>query len=360
MTPTTPPPTVLVVARHGGYALELRRAGLVVVEDDDVDDTVWPQVAACVIDAVGAEAPAPVSWSRLEPMLTADGAPPVVAVVSHRPPRWLTSLTSSAVLVSAPISGRVLVQHVATAIARSTTVVLPAMGHHEEVIDLSIEEEPVGAPVVAPVIDLVDDLDREPVGVHRSEALPLPVQSRPTHGDGGAHGLSVPLRMARVGEVAARLVECLPTVRTLRVIGDELAVAVAEQLSADVAVLLTRSRDAPWSVIAGEGLRPLEWRPVPRDPPVLALLDARRPILRIESSDDVRQQAVDLPCASRRHLVVARYPTIDVVVTAGRDDPTFVADDVRALGRLLQRERGWDDALMMCELAESLLPYLDT
>jgi hypothetical protein len=230
------------------------------------------------------------------------------------------------------------------------------VGQHQGIIDLA-----AGEPTVIDLADrLVDDVDRAAVAVHRSATWPLPEQSRPSRGSGTPHGLSVTLRMARVGEVVDRLGECLVAVRTLRAIGTDLAAAVAEQISADVAVLLARGQEGAWSVLAGVGLRPLEWRPVPRDPPVLAMLDARRPILRIESSDDVRQQAADLPCASRLHLLVARHPTVDIVVTAGRDAPTFATDDVRTLGRLLQRERGWDDALMMCHLAESLLTYLDT
>lgn len=344
--------SVLVVARHGGYALELRRAGMDVVEPDDLDEDARDQLAACVIDAVGGYAPEPPSWAAIEPMLLGTGAPPVVAVVSHRLPAWLTPLASSAVLVSAPISGRVLVQHVVTAIARSSSDGLPANGRAHQVIDLTADDDVD--------IRLVDQMQRDVVGTHRSALLPVPEQARAGHGDGAAHGLSVPLRLARLGEVVDRLAECLLATRTVRAIGDELAVAVAGQLSADVAVLLSRRPDAPWSVLAGVGLRPLEWRPVPRDLPVLALLDARRPILKVESSDDVRQQAADLPCVSRRHLLVARYPTTDVVVTVGRDAPAFATDDVQALGRLLQSERGWEDALTLCDLAESLLPYLDT
>lgn len=343
-------PPVLVVARRGGYALELRRAGLVVVEPEDLDGEVH-ELDACVIDAVGAYAPEPPSWAVVEPVLRAEGAPPVVVVVSHRLPAWLRSLASSAVLVSAPLSGRVLVQHVTTAIARSTAAVPPPGGREQHVIDLSSGD--------AAAVGLLGKVQREAVGGHRPAALPVPSQSRSGREDGGAHGLSVPLRMARLGEVADRLAECLVTRRTLQAIGESLAVAVSEQLAADVAVLLSRRPGLPWSVIAGVGLRSLEWRPVPREPAVLELLDARRPILKVESSDDVRQQAADLPCASRCHLLVARYPTIDVVVTVGRDASAFVADDVRTLGRLLQIERGWDDALMLCDLAESLLPYLD-
>ncbi|HET8614531.1 MAG TPA: hypothetical protein VFL94_03320 [Actinomycetales bacterium] len=353
-------PPVLVVARHGGYALELRRAGLMVVEPDDLAGAATPRLAACVIDAVGAQAPEPPSWRRLLPFLTGDAAPPAVAVVSYQPPPWLGALAASAVLVSAPISGRVLVQHVTTAIARSTGVVPPAVGQREAVVDVSFDQVPaVALAVEGRSAEAAARELRDPAGAQAPLTVPVPEQARRPRPDAAAHGLSAPLRMARVSEVVDRLAECLGAVPTLGAVGERLAVSVTGQLSADVAVLLGRRPDAPWSVLAGVGLRPLEWRPVRRDAPVLALLDARRPILRVESTDDVRQQAVDLPCASRRHLLVARYPTAEVLVTVGRDEPTFTAADVRTLGHLLQDERGWDDALMMCDLAESLLPYLD-
>jgi hypothetical protein len=134
---------------------------------------------------------------------------------------------------------------------------------------------------------------------------------------------------------------------------------LADQLDGDVAVLVSRKPDAPWSVLAGVNLRPLEWRPVPRDPQVLSLLSAKRPILRVEASDDVRQSAADLPCASRSHLLVARHPAVDVLVIAGREQGSFTRDDVRTLGQLLEGTGGWDDALTLCALAERLLPYLD-
>lgn len=347
-------PSVLVVARHGAYALELRRAGLVVLEAEDLDSAAAPELVACVIDAVGSDAPAPPAWERLEPMLAAHGAPPVVAVVSHRLPRWLEPLVPRAVLVSAPISGRVLVQHVTAAIGRFAESIRPAPARDGDLIDLAL------AP--AQVIDLVEGMDREAAMGVRQPAMPVmpgPQRSAPA-GVPATHDLSMPLRMARVDEVVDRLVECLPKVRSLRTLGEGLAATLAEHLAADVAVLVSRTPDSSWSVLAGSGLRSIEWRPVPRDPPVLALLDGRRPILRVESSDDVRQSVVGLPCASRQHLLIARYPTTDVLVTAGREDPSFTADDVRTLGRLLQCESGWDDALMMCRLAERMVPYLDS
>jgi len=212
--------------------------------------------------------------------------------------------------------------------------------------------------VPAQVVDLTDEMDRdEALAVRRAVAVGR--QRTGPSEVSAPRGLSMPLRMARLDEVVDRLVGCLHDVRTLRAVCEDLADLVDEKLDADVAVLVRRKPDAAWSVLAGVGLRPLEWRPVPHDPGVLSLLSAKRPILRVEATDDVRQSAADLPCASRSHLLIARYPKVDVVVVAGREEASFTRDDVRAFGKLLESTGGWEDALTLCALAETLLPYLD-
>jgi hypothetical protein len=343
-------PTVLVVARHGTYAIELRRAGLVVVEADTDESPVTEPLSVCVIEAVRRDAPAPTGWDRLVPMLTGDGAPPTFAVVSQQPPAWLLPLVDRAMLVSAPISGRQLAARVTAAVAPSAPAARRAEPPDDDVIDLGL------AP--AQLIDLVNELDREAaLAVQLPTTAPRGTSVRPVP---APRGPAIPLRMARVGEVADRLVDCLRDVPTLRDVCEDLADLVDEQLRADVAVLVSRTPDAPWSVLAGVGLRPLEWRPVPRDRPVLSLLNAKRPILSVEASDDVRQSAGDLPCVSRNHLLIARHPQMDVVVVVGREDAMFTRDDVRTLGLLLERMDGLGDALTLCALAERLLPYLDS
>jgi hypothetical protein len=342
---------VLVVSRHGAYALELRRAGLTVIESVGLDvTTLTDPLSACVIDAVAGGTPPPAGWDRLLTVLTADDAPPVLAVVSKQPPEWLEQLGARALLVAAPISGRELAARVAA--SAGSPVNIPSVGApYDDVAEPDL--------VPAQVVDLTDEMDRDvALAVRRSAAVGRQ-RTGPTDPP-APRGLSMPLRMARLGEVVDRLVDCLHGVTTLRGVSEDLAGMVDEQLGADVAVLVSRRPDAPWSVLAGVGLRPLEWRPVPRDPEVLSLLSAKRPILRVEASDDVRQSAADLPCASRSHLLIARHPAVDVLIVAGREESSFTRDDVRTLGQLLESTDGWEDALTLCALAERLLPYLDT
>jgi hypothetical protein len=349
-SPEVAPRPVLVVSRHGAYALELRRAGLVVLEAAGLDLAALPAISACVVDAVAADTPSPAGWETLVPILSADGAPPTVAVVSRQPPSWLGQLGARAVLVSAPISGRELAARVTSSACREPRLT-SAEARVDGVTDIDLSP--------SQVIDLTDEMDREAaIAVRRSLGVG---RMRPVAGVPPApRGLSMPLRMARLAEVADRLMNCLTQVRALRAVGEALAAAVAQQLAADVAVLVSPAPGAGWSVIAGVGLRPLEWRPMAHAPAVLTLLDARRPILRVEASDDVRQSAVDLPCASRAHLLIARHPGVDVLLVAGREQAVFTRDDVRTLGGLLEAERGFGDALLMRGLAERLLPYLDT
>jgi len=346
---------VLVVSRHGAYALELRRAGLAVVEAAGLDVTALTEpLSACVIDAVASDTPPPAGWDRLLPVLRADDAPPVLAVVSKQPPEWLVPLGTRVLLVSAPISGRELAARVTASLSGCAVPTGPPVERDR----LPDDDVPGPDPAPARVVDLTDEMDRDAaLAVRRSVAVGR--QRSGATETLAPRGLSMPLRMARLGEVVDRLVDCLHGVTTLRAACEDLADLVDEQLGADVAVLVSRKPDAPWAVLAGVGLRPLEWRPVPRDPEVLALLSAKRPILRVEVSDDVRQSAADLPCASRSHLLIARHPAVDVLVVAGRERSSFTRDDVRTLGQLLEGTAGWDDALTLCALAERLLPYLD-
>jgi hypothetical protein len=255
------------------------------------------------------------------------------------------------VLVSAPISGRELAARVTAAVGPSAPAARHAEPPDDDVIDLGL------AP--AQVIDLVDELDREAALAARPSSTSAP-RGTTVRAVPAPRGPAIPLRMARAREVVDRLVDCLPGMPTLRDVCEDVADQLDERLGADVAVLVSRRPDAPWSVLAGVGLRPLEWRPVPRDPQVLSLLTAQRSILRVETSDDVRQSAGDLPCASRNHLLVARHPAVDLLVLAGREELAFTRDDVRTLGGVLERLDGLDDALALCGLAERLLPYLDT
>jgi hypothetical protein len=358
--------SVLVVSRHGAYALELRRAGLIVTESKGLDvGALTEPLSACVLDAVAGDSPAPAGWDQLLSVLTSDDAPPVLAVVSRQPPQWLEELGARALLVSAPISGRELAARVAASAGSSAAVAEPARPADHSVPEHDVPEadlpEPDVAeadPVPAQVIDLTDEMARdEALAVRRSVAVGR--QRTGPSEPPAPRGLSMPLRMARLDEVVDRLVGCLHGVSTLRAVCEDLADLVDEKLDADVAVLVRRKPDAAWSVLAGVGLRPLEWRPVPHDPEVLSLLSPKRPILRVEASDDVRLSAADLPCASRSHLLIARYPKVDVVVVAGREEASFTRDDVRAFGKLLESTGGWEDALTLCALAETLLPYLD-
>jgi hypothetical protein len=174
---------------------------------------------------------------------------------------------------------------------------------------------------------------------------------------------SAPLHMASLDELADRLLVHLHRSRSLREVGAELAVAVADRLQADVGVLASAVDGAGWVVVAGVGLRDVEWRPLRDDPLVLGLLDAGHPILRVDASDDVRAVVAALPCARREHLLVGRHPAVPVLLVAGRDRPPFARDDVRALGRLLSEDGGLSaaltDSLTLRALAAALAGHLD-
>ncbi len=353
------PEGVLVVERHGLHALELRRAGLTVVELLAADEGPADRAGACVVDAVSGTAPDPRTWARVVEALRADPLMVLLAVVAGELPSWLGEFADRAVRVPAPISGPALADRV-----------VAEVGVRDVVVDLGLTSERI--------IDLVVDLDREAEGALAPAAPAAATTATATTTAtaataAGAPGdtdrpralpralprgsVSVPLGLANLPELATRLLTALAVTPPLREVAEQVAEALGARLHADVAVLV-RDVDAPsWTVVAGVGLRALEWRGLAADPPLLDLLGARRPILLVRSSDDVRQAAAGLPCAGREHLLVGRCSGLDVVVTAGRDEPPMTQDDVRVLGRLLDDDAALVDALALRELAVRMRPY---
>jgi hypothetical protein len=316
--------------------MQLRRAGLDVIDLPDADGSARVSPAVCVVDAVGADAPDPRMWGQVVEALRADPDVVLLAVVSGQLPPWLAEFAERALRVGAPISGHALAERIGAELASED---LP--------LDLGLTSERI--------IDLVDDLDQEAAAASVQDR-PTPAPHSPALTARGAG--SVPLGLANLDELAGALLATLPAVPTLHDLAGQAAERLAGALEADVAVMVRDLDACSWAVVAGVGLRPLEWRPQSGDPPLLDLLDARRPILLVRSSDDVRQAAAGLPCASREHLLVGRCTGLDVAVTVGRDEPPMTAADVRALGRELD-DTGLGDALLLRALAVRLQAYAE-
>jgi hypothetical protein len=337
------PDGVLVVERHGLHALQLRRAGLNVIEpaagDEEPD-----RAAVCVVDAVSGTAPDPGVWGRAVDALRADPQLALLVVVPDELPSWLAEFADRATSLTAPISGEALAARV-----------IDEVSGRSAVVDLGLTSERI--------VDLAGDLDREADeavaarsadgGAQRAAArVVLAPTRRASRGS-----VSVPLVLANLDELVSHLLTVLVVVPTVHEVAERMAAALASRLGADVAVLVRDVDATSWGVLGGVGLRPLEWRALADDPPLLALLGERRPILLVRSSDDVRQSAAGLPCASRQHLLVGRCAGTDVVVTVGRDDPALTSTDVRVLGRVLEEVDGLADALVLRDLAVRMQPY---
>lgn len=335
---------VLVVERHGLNALHLRRAGLDVVELGGESGTTLTGVRVCVVDAVGPVPPDARVRERVLEALDRDPDVVLLVLVSGPLPSWLADLAERPVLLRAPVSGPALAARVTAALAAAPVVGAPVPAD-EPVLDLGLSREAI--------IDLAGDAGAEPPP--RSVAVataPVRRWSGATRGSG-----SVPLALTSVEELVAHLRGVLRASSTLTLVGEELAARVAGALGADVAVLVPDVEGTAWSVVAGVGLRAGEWRPLVALPPLVERLQDGRPILRVSGSADVRGSAAGLPCAGREHLLVGRCTDVDVVVTAGRDEPPLSRDDVRALGRLLADGSAFADALLLRDLAVDLGPY---
>lgn len=131
--------------------------------------------------------------------------------------------------------------------------------------------------------------------------------------------------------------------RSVSAVAEDLAAAVADRLDSDVAVLFRRG--ARWRVIAGRGLRALEWRDIDELPAAMALLTTAHPTLSVSDSDDLRSQLIGAPLA--RHLSVLMTRAEDLVVVLGREH-AYRKADVQTLVQAVRAER--DDLTTAHEL----------
>ncbi|MFZ5869253.1 MAG: hypothetical protein ACOYXW_01775 [Actinomycetota bacterium] len=140
------------------------------------------------------------------------------------------------------------------------------------------------------------------------------------------------------------------TARSLTAIAQDLAAGLAGRLGSDVAVLFCRG--TVWRVVAGQGLRPLEWRDLEELPPAMALLTDDHPTLSVGNSDDLRSQLIGAPLARHHSVLLTRAD--DVIVALGRER-AYGKAEVKAVREALRTERdGLATARELLRLADAL------
>lgn len=341
-------PRILFISPHMPRALALRAAGATVDYMRSVPEMVTDRLDGAVID-VADPADAAEALARLR---EADPGLPVVLLSSHPS---LAAVEGVSVVLP-PASGEEILSALPrrgpaaakvpeprgmrepfgvsdapaeAAAARASTVTLAPTVTHEPAVAPSLE--PVFAPPARPVA---------PVSLPpMTESEPLPIDP-PMVERTSRRRQSAPEDVAALARGA----------RPVSALAEDLATHLAARLDSDVAVLLRRG--SHWRVIAGEGLRPLEWRDLEELPEAMALLTDSHPTLSVGDSDDLRGQLIGVPLA--RHLSVLLTRNEDLLVALGRERPYRKAD-VQTLLKAVRAER--DDlttARALLHLADAL------
>lgn len=295
---TTEERRILLVGPHMQRALALRAAGASVDYMRSVSAVLLDPLDGAVIDQAD-PADAAESLARLR---DADPALPVVLLASH---------PSLAALDGVRV------------------VLPPASG--EDILSALPTREPVTVPVPEPRPAVEAPADE----AARSPSSPKVEAVQQHRGDAG-----------HVATLAR-------TARSLTAVAQDLAAELATRLVSDAAVLFRRG--SRWRVVAGQGLRPLEWRDLEELPAAMGLLTGEHPTLTVGDSDDLRSQLIGAPLARHHSVLMTRAD--DLIVVLGRDR-AYGKADVHTLLRALRAER--DDvatARELLRLADALEPH---
>lgn len=160
-------------------------------------------------------------------------------------------------------------------------------------------------------------------------------------------------------QIVAELEERLPYVVPVTDVGNVLLQAAVADTDADSGVVLLRE-EGEWLVVAGVGLRPLEYRARLHDDHwVVRSATTLGAVVRIEDTDVARQRLAGLPIAGSRNLLLAALGDQQALLAVGRTEP-FVEQDVATLAELCREALGHLDAAVKLRLlARALADYDD-
>ena len=134
--------------------------------------------------------------------------------------------------------------------------------------------------------------------------------------------------------------------------------ARAEASATDAAILL---RDGEvWRVVAGDGLRALEFRcELTGDHWLVATVYQHARAIRVNNTDTVRPQLAGAPLASRKSLIVAPLAGLHaLLLVARRDDPPFTENELNGVAELsLAAVPSLTEAIDVRDLARALDRY---
>jgi hypothetical protein len=332
VTDTALPPVVAVMSRQAQLIVQLRQAGVDVVEAKDLDRLadVTREAAVAVLDLTSSEGRRG-AVARIS--TTVDPAVPLVLISPDE--------------VDLAILGS----------GREVHVVVPPL-HTEDVIAcverilLHRESSTVHAVRTPRAEHLAQG---PPVGTVERNLEVLAAASKPTRTVSPAPGPPVP--PPRLRPWPALAAEFLDRVAGVGSVGDTaqaLAADAAQACSADVAVLV-RASETAWVVEGGIGLRGFEWgQRLDDDHWLVRAARDRGPTLSVSDTDGCRAELVGAPLASRRRLLRTIAKSGRFLVCAGWDgDPRPAAVTLLAAA-VSRHENALEDAILLRRVAVDL------
>lgn len=242
-------------------------------------------------------------------------------------------------------------------------VPVASCGQPEPPTDTLRSAAPEDVPVVLDLTPLVPE--QAPVGPvqERPRArwrLARPGERRGPDGPGLAvEATTVAPPSADFFELVDAVEQRLPHVVAVTELSQVLLEGAVDDVQAEAGVVLLREDDGTWLVVAGVGLRPLEYRARLDDEHWVVRSAAQAgSALRVEDTDIARQRLVGLPLAGSRHLLVVGVGNRQALLVLGRGAPAFAEHDVQSVVSLcVEAGPHLSGALRLRLLARALAGY---
>jgi hypothetical protein len=345
--------TIAVMSHHATFALQMRQAGLDVLESRDVDELAGlaRTVDVVVVDLVAIDGRRGLV-ARLSTSI--DPAVPVVLISADDVDLALLGPARSVHVVVPPVRA----DDVVTCVRR----ILSESGPLRSEFSL-LRPEPVAAQVAAgqPIVTPLHGREARKAGRRGGRAGLSPALS-------AKRGADRVVDLTRAGSstsvswrpLADQLADAVRGIAALPAAAQGLALDVAGTCGADVAVVV-RDADGSWRVEGGVGLRPFEWGQVMADDDWLVAASREKfPSLLIADTEAVRGDLLGAPLASRHQVVRTHASRSDFLVCAGWSDQNDVKDRVPLVVAAVKRhESQLADAIDLRRFVGTLVQQVD-
>jgi len=220
-----------------------------------------------------------------------------------------------------------------------------------EASDVTVMCPPVTA---GDIIRAIDDLLRAAPTLAAVDVQPL--QPGASISDGRSNRRQAVSDLVNATDIVGTVRQAIGSHQPLPAVAEGLCSHLTVRPGGDVAVLELRSTGV--HVLAGVGLRPLEWRDLDEPPDVLTRLSGQHPAIVVSDTDALRSGLGMLPLGRHRAVLIARSPEPGCLVVVLGREAGFSKTDVRTvLHQLTELEDGIRAAIQLRAAAALLIPF---